>query len=185
MNLDRVVAGARKADRLTRGAVLSCWIRIGGGTVGRGLEVERGTTLRWAPHSGLRLGAGVRLGRGVVLDAPPGAVLRLDDRVKVMHYTVIGAMDSVVIGADTQVAEHVSIRDMDHGTDVSAPFADQAVTAPVRIGQGAWIARGVAVLRGADIGAQAVIGANSVVRGAVPARSVAVGAPARVVKHLA
>jgi acetyltransferase-like isoleucine patch superfamily enzyme len=55
---------------------------------------------------------------------------------------------------------------------------------PVTIGSDAWLGAKVTVLRGATIGDGAVVGANAVVRGLVPARSVAVGIPARVVRTL-
>ena len=53
--------------------------------------------------------------------------------------------------------------------------------APVRIGRGSWIGDHATVLRGSTIGEFCMIGANSVVRGDIPDRSVAVGSPARVV----
>jgi acetyltransferase-like isoleucine patch superfamily enzyme len=56
-------------------------------------------------------------------------------------------------------------------------------TAPVRVGKGTWIGERCAILRGADIGRHCIIGANSVVTGRIPDHSVAVGAPARVVRQ--
>ncbi|MCU0654387.1 MAG: hypothetical protein MUF64_03575 [Polyangiaceae bacterium] len=50
------------------------------------------------------------------------------------------------------------------------------------VADGAVLNTGVTVLAGASIGVDAVVGANSVVRGAIPAGCVAVGAPARVVR---
>jgi lipopolysaccharide O-acetyltransferase len=46
-----------------------------------------------------------------------------------------------------------------------------------------WIGEHVVILPGVRIGEYSVIGANSVVTESVPARSVAVGAPARVVRR--
>ena len=184
MSPDRLVAASRKALRRVRGAWLGAWVRAWGGRVGRHLEVEKGVTLRWEPHAGLVIGDDIRLGRGVVIDAPAPAELTMGDRVKVMHYTVIAAAHHVTIGADCQIAEHCSIRDADHGLDLGRPFADQLVAGDVHIGEGAWIARGVAVLRGSTVGSRAVVGANSVVRGLVPPRTVAVGAPAGVIRTL-
>jgi len=53
----------------------------------------------------------------------------------------------------------------------------------VSIGDGSWLGHGVVVLPGARIGRHVVVGANSVVTGEIPDRSVAVGAPARVVRR--
>ena len=52
------------------------------------------------------------------------------------------------------------------------------------IGNDVWIGGNVTVLPGVTIGDRAVIGAGSVVTEDIPADSVAVGAPAKVVKEL-
>ena len=61
---------------------------------------------------------------------------------------------------------------------------DQGLTkvAPVRIGRGAWLGQNVVVCPGVTIGEGAVIGANSVVNREIPPHSLAVGAPARVLR---
>lgn len=53
-----------------------------------------------------------------------------------------------------------------------------------RIARGAVLGTGAVVLAGATVGPETMVGANSVVRGELPARVVAVGAPARVVRQL-
>ncbi len=70
-------------------------------------------------------------------------------------------------------------------SDPAIPPASRPLysAAPVRIGDNVWLGDGVAVLAGADIGDGCVIGANSVVTGPIPPRTVAVGAPARVVRR--
>ncbi len=55
--------------------------------------------------------------------------------------------------------------------------------AEVRIGAGAWLGQNVVVMPGVTIGCNAVIGANSVVTSDVPDHSVAVGAPARLIRR--
>ena len=51
------------------------------------------------------------------------------------------------------------------------------------IGDNVWIGDNVIILPGANIGEGSTIGANAVVASNVPAYSIAVGIPARVVKH--
>lgn len=101
-----------------------------------------------------------------------------------MHYSLLPAESSVTIGADTPVAEHCSIRDRDHSIDVAGTISTAPLrTDPIAIGCNVWIGRGVALLRGADLGEGCVIGANAVVTaGKVPPDSICVGAPARVVR---
>jgi acetyltransferase-like isoleucine patch superfamily enzyme len=100
-----------------------------------------------------------------------------------MHYCVLAASDEITVGRLTQIAEHSSIRDSDHGTMIGRPIQDQLTCAPVHVGQDVWIGRGSAILKGSTIGDGAVIGANSVVKGDVAELSIAVGAPARVLRR--
>lgn len=55
---------------------------------------------------------------------------------------------------------------------------------PIIIGNKAWIGFNATILKGVLIGEEAVVGACSVVTKNVPARSVVVGNPARIVKNL-
>jgi maltose O-acetyltransferase len=55
---------------------------------------------------------------------------------------------------------------------------------PVNIGDNCWIGGGVIICPGVDIGEGCVIGAGAVVTKNVPAYSLAVGNPARVIKQL-
>ncbi|MGZ6792723.1 MAG: acyltransferase [Mycobacteriales bacterium] len=151
--------------------------------MGPGLLVDRHVLLRHPPGRGWRLGRDVYLGHGAVLDVWPGAELELGDRTKVMHYAVIGARESVRIGHDSQISEHSSVRDADHGTAADVLVREAPMTTePVTIGADCWIGKGAAVLRGAHLADGVVLGANSVVRGHLPRGAVAVGAPARVVR---
>ena len=52
------------------------------------------------------------------------------------------------------------------------------------IGNNVWVGTKATILQGVTIGDNAVIGANAVVTRDIPANSIAVGAPARVVKTL-
>ena len=53
---------------------------------------------------------------------------------------------------------------------------------PVRIGPDVWLGTKVTVLRGVSVGQGCVVAANAVVNKDLPAYSVAVGVPARVVR---
>lgn len=118
---------------------------------------------------------------------PPGPTLRIGKRVQIGPRTTLSAVNEVVIEDDVLFGMNVYVSDHVHAfRDPKTPIKDQGVAAPgrVRIGKGAWIgANAVIVADGKDleIGANAVVAANSTVTKSVPARSVAVGAPARVV----
>lgn len=84
----------------------------------------------------------------------------------------------VLLGAGV----HVPSGARTHETaDIDTPIRDQGGTRTlVRIGQGTWIGSGAIIM--ADIGASSIIGAGSVVTKPIPARVLAAGVPARVIK---
>ena len=75
--------------------------------------------------------------------------------------------------------------DFDHKMDdINVPIKDQGILkGPVRIGPDTWIATKVTILRDTTIGRGCVSGSHAVVKGDIPDYSIAVGAPAKVVKN--
>jgi maltose O-acetyltransferase len=61
----------------------------------------------------------------------------------------------------------------------------RTMTAPVSIGDDVWLGAGVLVLPGVTVGDRSVVAAGAVVSEDVPADSLAVGIPARIVRSLA
>jgi acetyltransferase-like isoleucine patch superfamily enzyme len=100
---------------------------------------------------------------------------------------VLSAVSTVRLGTAVLLGRNVYIADSNHGTaDPRIPIRDQGLEriAPVTIEDGAWLGENVVILSGVTVGRGAVIGANSVVLEDVPPRTVAVGAPAKVVRSL-
>lgn len=87
--------------------------------------------------------------------------------------------DDVLIGSGV----HIYTNNHRFG-DVSQPIYDQGhlPSKAVTVRRGAWLGANVILLPGVTVGENAVVGAGSVVTGDIPPRTVAVGAPARVVK---
>lgn len=141
----------------------------------------------------IRIGAHTMIGQHVALSAGmvPGQECITDPVVTIGDRCLIGRGSGIVghfgihIGDDVWTGHHVYITDQNHGyEDVSRPISTQSQPErEVRIGDGSWLGYGTVVLPGAVIGKHVVIGANSVVTGHIPDYSVAVGAPARVVRH--
>jgi acetyltransferase-like isoleucine patch superfamily enzyme len=75
----------------------------------------------------------------------------------------------------------VSIRDHDHDP-AHPPRSGRILQADVFIGERVWIGAKASVVRGVVIDEDVVIGAHALVNRSVPARSLAVGVPARVVR---
>jgi len=123
------------------------------------------------------------IGDGVALRSHHGRVT-IGAKVILGGGTIVNSYLDVSIGDGALIADGVHITDFDHRTDrIDVPIRDQGiVTAPVRIGPDVWLGRGVTVLRGVDIGEGCVVGAHAVVTRDLPPYSVAVGAPARVVR---
>lgn len=90
----------------------------------------------------------------------------------------------VTFGDDCFIGPNVGIYTACHSTDPVERNTRQEWALPVTIGNNVWIGGGVQILPGVRIGDNVTIGAGSVVVKDIPANSVAVGNPARVVKKL-
>ncbi len=174
---------------------------------GRKVVFGKHVTIRH-PHK-IVLGAGVVLDDHCVVDAKGvdnhGIVLR--DRVYVGRNTIIYCKNG-----DIEIGENVSLSANcvvfsshklvmkknsvvaafvyllsggEYDLDDPAPFALQKGTCtqgPLEIGEDCWLGAGVKVLDGASLGDHCAVGAGAVVNKPLPANSIAVGVPARVVK---
>jgi acetyltransferase-like isoleucine patch superfamily enzyme len=122
--------------------------------------------------------------------------------IEIGNSTYIGASklisaSSICIGNDVLVSWGVTVVDHDsHSIQWSERSLDvknwyvgikdwtHVKSAAVKIGDRAWIGFGATILKGVSIGEGSVVGAGSVVREDVPANTVVIGNPAKVVKHL-
>jgi acetyltransferase-like isoleucine patch superfamily enzyme len=97
----------------------------------------------------------------------------------------IAAASRVTIEDDVMFASNIHINDSYHGYNTAEePYKYQPLVkiAPIVIKQGCWIGQNVVIVSGVTIGEHTIIGANSVVTETIPAKCIAVGTPARVVK---
>ncbi len=111
--------------------------------------------------------------------------LSIGNGVVLGHFNHIVATNQVIIKDDVLTADKVFITDSYHGyEDISIPIIKQEVKSNgiTTIGEGSWIGDNVSIIS-SRVGKHCVIGANSVVISDIPDYSVAVGNPARVVKH--
>ncbi len=132
------------------------------------------------------IGAHVSLAAGLPTEdlGTDEPVVLIGDRCNIGRGSSIIGRCGIVIGDDVTTGPNVYITDHNHSyADISLPIGRQWLTeAPVRIGAGSWLAAGVVVLPGADIGRHVTVAAGSVVRGVVPDNAVIAGAPAKVVR---
>jgi acetyltransferase-like isoleucine patch superfamily enzyme len=136
-------------------------------------------------------------GRGLRIDAygnsdTKGHLIHIGKCVRINDYVHIGAICSITIGDRVEIASKVFISDHNHGsfsgsgphTDPTLPPHDRPLRAePVVIEDDVWLGESVAVLAGVRIGRGSIVGALATVTRDIPAYSIAVGSPARVVKR--
>jgi acetyltransferase-like isoleucine patch superfamily enzyme len=129
------------------------------------------------------IGPGVRMA--------PNVSLRNGERIKIGAYSHIGgrcsiwAGDSVgriTLGRHALLGPEVFITASNYQTKPGTPVMDQPkLERDVIIGDDVWLGARVIVVAGVEIGNGCIIGASSVVTRSIPAGSIAVGNPARVV----
>lgn len=128
----------------------------------------------------VRIGARCWFQDRIYIRAGTQGRVEIGDRVAINSFVRMFGHGSIAVGDDTQIGPSTLITTTDH--DFHGHM--EAAFKPVRIGSRAWIGANVTILPGVTIGDHAVIGAGSVVTKDVPARSVAVGVPARVIRRL-
>ena len=144
--------------------------------------------VRLAGEARIAVGSDVWIGPGSWLQSlseTDGIALSIGDGTSISGNVVISAARSVRLGKKVLLARGVYISDHIHNYgDTTKAVLDQGIgrVEPVEIGDGAWLGENVVVCPGVSIGCGAVIGANAVVTADVPDHSLAVGAPARVVR---
>jgi acetyltransferase-like isoleucine patch superfamily enzyme len=131
----------------------------------------------------LVLGRWVHIGQGNAIRCHEGT-LRIGDKCVFGKENTVNCYLDVEFGAATIVADWVYVCDFDHVfTDITIPIKDQGVVkSPVRIGPDVWVGTKVSVLRGVTVGRGCVLAAHALVNKDIPAYSVAVGVPARVIR---
>lgn len=138
-------------------------------------------------HQDITIKSPSALDRGVVLLCSGEVVSPIKIYIGAHTYinrnTFLDAIESLTIGQHCAIGPGCYITDHDHGTDVSfSPLSQPMLAKPTKIGDRVWIGANVTILKGVTIGDDAIVGAGSVVTKNIPARSIAVGVPAKVIK---
>lgn len=124
------------------------------------------------------------MGEGSVVHTPLTAVrphmVRIGKRVVIMNGCLMMAAGGITIDDDAMIAANVQLISNNHDLENRLVITCR----PVRISRKAWIGAGATILPGVTVGENSVVGAASVVTKDVPANTIAVGNPARIVRHL-
>jgi acetyltransferase-like isoleucine patch superfamily enzyme len=168
--------------------------------------------VRLCQPANIHLGRQVYLDHGVYLHACPQGIF-IGDETFVMHGSelhvhnfrdlpnsgiwvgsnsyigescIIRGQGGVHIGNSVLLAPGVQVLAVDHlFDDPTRPVIEQGITTRgIVIEDGAWIGAGAILLDGVRVGVGAVVGAGAVVTEDIPAHTLAVGTPARVVRWL-
>jgi acetyltransferase-like isoleucine patch superfamily enzyme len=102
------------------------------------------------------------------------------DRVAINSFCRFFGHGSIEIGEDTQIGPGTLITTTGHDYAHDLEVSFQKVV----IGRHVWVGANVTILPNVEIGDFAVIGAGAVVNKSIPANSLAVGVPARVIRRI-
>ncbi|GAB78762.1 maltose O-acetyltransferase [Austwickia chelonae NBRC 105200] len=90
----------------------------------------------------------------------------------------------ITIGEDCFIGPNVQLLTPSHPLEPGLRRARWESGAPITLGDNVWLGGGVIVLPGVSIGDNTVVGSGAVVTKDLPANVVAVGNPARIVRHV-
>ncbi|MDX6766281.1 MAG: acyltransferase [Candidatus Methylacidiphilales bacterium] len=163
-------------------------VRATGVSVGMGAFIgarcEVGLGPAPARRGTLQIGPLAHLDQGVILHPWNGSII-IGSHTFLGPHVVIYGHGGVHIGKDCLIAGHVCIASSNHdippmGTLIRSQ-PDQPL--PVRIGDDVWIGFGAIITGGVTIGDGCIIGAGTVVTHDLPTGAIAVGNPARILRH--
>ncbi len=130
------------------------------------------------------IGNDVRIESGTQIDAGGGWIV-IGDRTSFNANCYLHGAGGIKIGSDVLVSPHVVIISSQHTySNPTVKIYDQPeIIKKVLIEDDVWIGSNAVILPGISIGKGSVIGANAVVNTDIAPYSVAVGIPAKVIKH--
>ena len=157
--------------------------------------LHREAFVRWPVQGnilqGIREGR-IEIGKGVLFEpyvwiTVPSGTLRIGAHTSLNIGVMVWVIERVEIGEHCMFANGCFISDAHHRFEDPVrpvPWQGNTSKGPTIIGDNVWCGVNVAILSGVTVGDRCVIGSNSVVTDDLPPRSVAVGAPARVVREI-
>jgi len=149
---------------------------------GKGAKICRHTRIDVVPFNNFVLGTKSTIEDYCTINNGVGDVI-IGDRTRVgMNNVVIGP---VTIGNDVMLAQNIVMSGLNHGyEDINIiPRKQPVERKKIIIEDEAWICANCVIVAGVTIGKHSVVAAGAIVTKSIPAYSVAVGNPARVIKQ--
>ncbi len=129
-----------------------------------------------------RMGERSKIYKNVVVHQPE--MVSIGNGSSLCEFVHIWGGGGVSIGNNVLVASHVSISSLTHEKNTKI-FAMTIIRKPIVIEDNCWIGSGATILPGLKLNQGCIVGAGAVVTKDVPANSIVVGVPAKVIfqKH--
>jgi acetyltransferase-like isoleucine patch superfamily enzyme len=163
MNLAIIESGIRSRYWYLKGLFLNLYLQLHGCKVGRRLKCKQWPVFRIVPNCNIEIGNDVGIGYRITFDIHESGKLVLSNNVNLTQDILISSRKMVFFGEYVSCAEHVSIRDSDHGLKKGVkPHFQESVAEQIIIKKGADIGRGGAIFRGVTIEEDAIIGVNCI-----------------------
>jgi len=189
MKLRGAALAIRYLVRVPLRAIRSEWRRLR--VLSNGLWLGSSVIIDQDPGCKITSGLGSSVGTGSILLAKSCGTLVshivLGDRVIINEYNNLRAAGGDIrIGNHCLIAEYCTIVASNHTIETNSYIIDapwDTSKGAIEIGDDVWIGANCVILPGIKIGRGAVIGAGSIVTKDVPAFSICVGNPARVLRR--
>jgi len=167
--------------------ILLAHLSVRGYAIHRSVIIGTNAIFFQSYKNSIRIQSGTSIGSGVRLKAGFSGKILIGKNVLIEDYTSIYAHKTLSIGDNTMISTHCFITDFNHKYPHSEYkhllLSEEGYTSnKTTIGNNVWIGANCCILDGVTIGDDAVIGAGSVVTKSIPARHIAVGNPARIIK---
>lgn len=154
-------------------------------TFGRYNRIKSHLECVFFPGCHFSSGRNLIVGKDVTIKVAKDASLVIGDNVGIGNRCHIVCHKYIEIGAGSILAPNVLVYDHNHRFDAtSGVYQREFDDGEVIIGKHCWIGAGCIILKDVHIGDNTIIGAGSVVTRNIPARCIAVGSPAKVIKQL-
>lgn len=169
-----------------RSVTLIVWLRMRGYDLDWLVTLSSGNDFFQSKKHAILVGKDTRIGRNTRISAGFTGRIHIGRNVLIDDGCFIMAQGKIIVGNNTWIAAYCFITDFNHkyADDKKLMFEQGYEIKPVTIGDNVWIGTHAVILPGVTIGDRSVIGAGSVVTKDVPANSVVVGNPAKIIKYI-
>jgi acetyltransferase-like isoleucine patch superfamily enzyme len=133
--------------------------------------------------SSIELGEQILVGRGSILSCNESTI-RVGNFVSIGPFCFFASKSYIQVGSNVSIGSGTHLMAGGHAfDDLATPVIRQRrLSKGIVVEDGAWIGTGTKILDGVTIGRDSIIGAGAVVTEDIPAESIAVGVPARVIR---